>query len=95
LNFANALSRRFNYKGKSTLNIKLLSTLQNKLVFWNAIAKPAYRREVAKALTSVFLIIKIKIVISKKEPRLVQKTVYNKAQRPIKILIRDLQIYNL
>ena len=105
-----------NYEKISSLNIKLLSTLQNKfalstkkqidfenLNFISNIAtniqlieendtRAKNRREMLKNLNSLFQLIEIQIVISKKKIRNIFEKSYEKSQKFMKSLIKKFQI---
>ena len=107
--------RRSNYEEISSLNIKLLSTLQNKfalstrkqidfenLSFASNIAtniqlieednaRATNRREILKNLDSLFQLIEVQIVISKKKIRNIFEKSYEKSQRSMKSLIKEFQ----
>ena len=110
------MSKRSNYEKISSLNIKLLSTLQNKfalsikkqidfkdLNFVLNIAtniqliekdnvRATNRREILKNINSLFQLIEIQIVISKKKIRNIFEKFYEKSQKSMKSLIKKFQI---
>ena len=123
-NSTNESSRRSNYEKISSLNIKLLSTLQNKLALssneksltqserkiLNALILKSNilidvaivdertlsrnKRELLEDLVSMFQLVEVQIVISRKKIRDMSKKFYEKSQRSMKFLIKNLQARN-
>ena len=123
-NSTNESSRRSNYEEISSLNIKLLSTLQNKLALSsseesltqnereksnalifksnvlidvtivNERTLSQNKRELLEDLVSMFQLVEVQIVISRKKIRDMSKKFYEKSQKLMKFLIKNFQTKN-
>ena len=123
-NSTNESSKRSNYEEISSLNIKLLSTLQNKLTLssseksltqserekLNVLTLKSNvlidvtivdertlsqnKRELLKDLVSMFQLVEIQIVISRKKIRDMSKKLYERFQKSMKFLIKNFQTRN-
>lgn len=94
LNPADAPSRRPDYEGPSPLNIKLLSTLQNKLTLWISDELSQRGEEVMAAMAPALRIAGVQVVIPRREVNAVPETAYDDSQRLMKTLIRELQSHD-
>ena len=115
INSIDESSRRSDYEEASSFNIKLLSTLQNKLalssreridfenqssasdiaaniqLFEKNSAHAKSKREVLEDLDSLFQLVEVQIVISRKEIRDLSEKLYEKSQKSMKFLIKKFQ----
>lgn len=89
-NPADAPSRRPDYEGSSPLNTKLLPTLQNKLALWKT-EESQIRKDIIAAMAPALNLAGVKVVIPRKEVQDVPETAYEVPQRPMKLLIQELQ----